>query len=75
MELIVTPLPEQTTTSSLYTEAGEGVRVLSTRFRTRAVLEDTRGGASEGGPDQDVAAGFRSDHQGHRGGAAEPGSC
>ena len=42
VELIVTPLPPQTIDSSLYTEATDGIRVLSTRYRTRAVKEDTR---------------------------------
>lgn len=42
MELIVNPLPEATVVSSLYTEAPEGLRVLTTRFRSRAVREDTR---------------------------------
>ena len=42
VELIVTPLPAQTVDSSLYTESAEGLRVLSTRFRTRAVEDDTR---------------------------------
>jgi hypothetical protein len=42
VELVVTPLPPQTVDSSLYTEGAEGLRVLSTRFRTRAVREDTR---------------------------------
>ncbi len=42
LELIVTPLPAQTEDSSLYTEGAEGLRVLSTRFRTRAVKDDTR---------------------------------
>jgi uncharacterized protein (TIGR02231 family) len=42
VELVVTPLPPQTVDSSLYTEGAEGLRVLSTRFRTRAVKEDTR---------------------------------
>ena len=42
MELVVTPLPEQTADSSLYTEGSDGLRVLSTRFRTSAVQEDTR---------------------------------
>ena len=32
----------QTVDGSLYTEGAEGVRVLSTRFRTRAVRSDTR---------------------------------
>jgi Domain of unknown function (DUF4139)/N-terminal domain of unknown function (DUF4140) len=42
VELVVTPLPPETVAGSLYTEGNEGVRVLSTRFRTRAVKEDTR---------------------------------
>ena len=42
VELVVTPLPAQTVDSSLYTESAEGLRVLSTRFRTRAVEDDTR---------------------------------
>src|SRR5262245_26410891 len=42
MELVVSPLPEATLTSSLYAEAPEGLRVLTTRFRSQAVREDTR---------------------------------
>ena len=42
IELVVTPLPAQTVDNSLYTEGTDGLRVLSTRFRTRAVKEDTR---------------------------------
>ncbi len=42
IELIVTPLPGQTVDGSLYTEGADGLRVLSTRFRTRAVKEDNR---------------------------------
>ena len=42
VELVVTPLPAQTVDSSLYTEGTDGLRVLSTRFRTRAVKDDTR---------------------------------
>jgi uncharacterized protein (TIGR02231 family) len=41
-ELTVTPLPPTTINSSLYTEGTEGIRVLTTRFRSRPVLEDTR---------------------------------
>jgi Domain of unknown function (DUF4139)/N-terminal domain of unknown function (DUF4140) len=41
-EIVVTPLPPQTVDSSLYAEGTDGVRVLSTRYRTRAVKEDTR---------------------------------
>ncbi len=42
LELIVSPLPEMTITSSLYSEGSDDVRVLTTRFRTRPVEEDTR---------------------------------
>ncbi len=42
VEIVVTPLPAQTVDSSLYAEGTDGVRVLSTRYRTRAVKEDTR---------------------------------
>lgn len=42
MELVVSPLPETTMASSLYTESADGLRVLTTRFRSRAVREDTR---------------------------------
>lgn len=42
MELVVTPLPVQTVNSSLYSEGSDGTRVLSTRFRTRPIKEDTR---------------------------------
>jgi hypothetical protein len=42
MELVVTPLPEQAVSSSLYAESSEGTRVLTTRFRSRPVREDTR---------------------------------
>jgi hypothetical protein len=47
IELIVTPLPPETIRGSLYTEGGDGLRVLSTRFRTRAVKERSR--AARGG--------------------------
>jgi Domain of unknown function (DUF4139)/N-terminal domain of unknown function (DUF4140) len=42
IELVVSPLPAQTVDSSLYTEGTDGLRVLSTRFRTRAIKDDTR---------------------------------
>jgi hypothetical protein len=42
IELVVTPLPPQTVDNSLYAEGADGLRVLSTRFRTRAVKDDTR---------------------------------
>src|SRR4051812_39433553 len=42
MELVVNPLPQHTINSSLYSEGSDGMRVLTTRFRTRPVKEDTR---------------------------------
>src|SRR4051812_30625930 len=42
VELVVSQMPEQTITSSLYAESSEGVRVLTTRYRMKAVKEDTR---------------------------------
>src|SRR5262245_57741997 len=42
LELVVTPLPPLTVNSSLYTEGTDGIRVLTTRFRSRAIKEDTR---------------------------------
>jgi hypothetical protein len=41
-ELVVTPLPPQTVPNSLYSEGSDAVRVLATRFRSRAVRENTR---------------------------------
>jgi hypothetical protein len=42
MELVVSPLPERTVNSTLYSEGADGIRVLTTRFRTRPVKENTR---------------------------------
>lgn len=42
VEVIVTPLPPGTLERSLFAEGTDGIRVLSTRFRTRAVKDDTR---------------------------------
>lgn len=42
MGLVVSPLPPQTIDSSLYSESSNSIRVLTTRYRTRAVREDTR---------------------------------
>jgi hypothetical protein len=42
MELVVTPLPESANDGTLYSEGTESIRVLTTRFRNRAVKEDTR---------------------------------
>ncbi len=42
VELVVSPLPERTVDSSLYSEGGDGLRVLTTRFRTRPIKENTR---------------------------------
>lgn len=42
VELVVSPLPERTVNSSLYSESADGIRVLTTRFRSRPVKENTR---------------------------------
>jgi uncharacterized protein (TIGR02231 family) len=42
VEVVVANLPPRTVASSLYTEGAAGVRVLSTRYRTRAVQADAR---------------------------------
>lgn len=42
VELVVSPLPSSTVPSSLYTEGTDGVRVLTTRYRTRPIITDTR---------------------------------
>src|SRR5262249_16314813 len=41
-ELVVNPLPPQAIDSSLYSEGSDGIRILSTRYRTRPIREDTR---------------------------------
>ncbi len=41
IELVVAPMPDQIVTSSMYSEAGNGLRVLTTRFSTRQTFEDT----------------------------------
>jgi uncharacterized protein (TIGR02231 family) len=42
IELVVSPLPPETIDGSLFTESSDGIHVLTTRYRTRAVKEDTR---------------------------------
>jgi hypothetical protein len=42
MEVVVSPLPPYTLQSSLYAEGSDAIRVLSVRYRTRAIAEDTR---------------------------------
>ncbi len=42
LELFVTPLPPQTMNNSLYSEGSDGIRIMTTRFRTRAMKEDAR---------------------------------
>ncbi len=42
VEVVVTPLPSATMQNSLYAEGSEAVRVLSARYRTRAIAEDNR---------------------------------
>jgi uncharacterized protein (TIGR02231 family) len=41
VELVVSPLPAATVSSSLYAEGADGVRVLTTRYRTRPIVADT----------------------------------
>jgi len=41
-EVVVSPMPPYTMESSLYAEGTDNIRVLSVRFRTRAIAEDTR---------------------------------
>lgn len=41
VELVVSAMPNQIVPSTMYSEGGDGIRVLTTRFRTRQVLEDT----------------------------------
>lgn len=42
IELVVSPLPDSVVEASLDAEGGEGLRVLSTRFRSRIVADDPR---------------------------------
>ena len=42
VELAVSPLPPPAIHSSLYSEGTDGIRVLTTRFRSRPILQDTR---------------------------------
>ena len=42
MELVVSPLPERTVHSTLYSEGADGIRVMTTRFRSRPVKENPR---------------------------------
>jgi hypothetical protein len=42
MELVVTPLPPGVANSSLYSEGNDGIRILSTRYRSRPIQNDTR---------------------------------
>jgi hypothetical protein len=42
VELIVSPLPVRVIHNTLYSEGSAGIRILSTRYRTRPVFEDTR---------------------------------
>lgn len=41
VELVVSPMPGQIVSSTMYSEGTDGIRILTTRFRTRQVLEDT----------------------------------
>ncbi len=42
VEIVVSSLPSTTVSTSLYAEGAEGIRVLTTRYRTRPIIEDTR---------------------------------
>lgn len=42
LEVIVTPLPPQVVDGSLYSEGSDGIRILTTRYRTRAIEQDVR---------------------------------
>lgn len=42
MEIVVSPMSPYTMQSSLYAEGTDNIRVLSVRFRTRAIAEDAR---------------------------------
>ena len=41
VELVVGPLPPSIVPNSLYSEGGNGIRIMSTRYRTRVVQENT----------------------------------
>jgi Domain of unknown function (DUF4139)/N-terminal domain of unknown function (DUF4140) len=41
VELTITPMPDQIIPSTIYSEGSDGLRVLTTRFSTKQVLEDT----------------------------------
>ncbi len=41
IELTVTPMPHRIVSSTMYSEGTDGLRVLTTRFSTRQVLEDS----------------------------------
>src|SRR5437879_1080779 len=41
IELTISPMPDQIVPSTMYSEGSSGLRVLTTRFSTRQVLEDT----------------------------------
>ncbi len=42
MELVVAPLPAETVPNSLYAEGTDGLRILNSRFRSRAIKDDVR---------------------------------
>ena len=41
VELVIAPVPDRIVPSTMYSEGGDGLRVLTTRFSTRQVFEDT----------------------------------
>ena len=42
LEVIVTPLPPSVVDGSLYSEGSDGIRILTTRYRTRVIEADVR---------------------------------
>ena len=70
VELTVSPLPPAAILSSLYTEGTDGIRVLTTRFRTRPVVKTparTSQAAGRAGPAGDRPREDRSRRQGDPG--------
>jgi uncharacterized protein (TIGR02231 family) len=48
VELVVSPLPAGAVASSLYAEGTDGIRVLTTRYRTRPIIADTSAEVKKG---------------------------
>jgi hypothetical protein len=41
IELVINPMPDQIVPNTMYSEPGDGLRVLTTRYSTRPIFEDT----------------------------------